>query len=283
MNSRKLFTELVLQVNLNEPASEIREKVLLLMEQVPGLTKPKILTGTSINLTPELNSWLRESVSRINNHEPIQYIVGETEFYRRKFKVNSSVLIPRPETEELVQQAISLIESKSNPALLDIGTGSGCIAITLNLELPTAIVYATDVSTRALEVAHENANRLDARVTFLHHNILISEIPFKSLDLIISNPPYVDESEKETLDTNVVKYEPHEALFAPGNPLIFYQAIASKGGRALKPGGLLMVEINERFGTETAAIFSQEGYSTVRIIKDISGKDRFVTAIKPGA
>lgn len=253
------------------------------MEQVPGLTKPKILTGTSINLTPELNSWLRESVSRINNHEPIQYIVGETEFYRRKFKVNSSVLIPRPETEELVQQAISLIESKSNPALLDIGTGSGCIAITLNLELPTAIVYATDVSTRALEVAHENANRLDARVTFLHHNILISEIPFKSLDLIISNPPYVDESEKETLDTNVVKYEPHEALFAPGNPLIFYQAIASKGGRALKPGGLLMVEINERFGTETAAIFSQEGYSTVRIIKDISGKDRFVTAIKPGA
>lgn len=253
------------------------------MEQVLGLTKPKILTGTAITLTPELKTQLDKAISRINNHEPIQYIVGEAEFYGRRFKVNSSVLIPRPETEELVQQAVSLIQPKSNPVILDIGTGSGCIAISLNLELPTATVYATDVSKKALRVAQENANRIKGRVTFLHHDILTSEIPFKNLDLIISNPPYIDENEKETLQPNVLAYEPHEALFAPGNPLIFYQAIASKGHQALRPGGLIMVEINEHFGNETAGIFSQEEYDQVHIIKDISGKDRIVTAIKPKA
>lgn len=273
--------ELMLKIDLNEPVSEIREKVLMLMQHELCLPKMKILVGTPVNLTPELQTRLTEGISRMNNCEPIQYILGETEFYGRTFYVNPSVLIPRPETEELVHYALHELGPFNHPHILDIGTGSGCIAITLNLELPGSTIYGTDVSNRAMLVAHENASRLKATVSFIHHDILTTEIPFKNLHLIISNPPYVDLGEKESLQPNVVKFEPHEALFAPGNPLIFYKAIASKGKQALKPGGMVLVEINERFGNETAGIFIQEGYTGVSIQKDISGKDRIVAAIKP--
>lgn len=252
----------------------------MLLEHTLRLPKSKILVGVPVHLTPILQDSLSVCLNRLNNNEPIQYILGEASFYGRAFKVNSSVLIPRPETEELVQHAISRINGKTNPVILDIGTGSGCIAITLNLELHPAKLYATDIDKDALCTARNNATSLKAEVSFLNHNILAEDIPYHNLDLIISNPPYISADERVTLQPHVVAHEPHHALFAPGDdPLIFYRTIAAKGKEALLPGGIVLVEINERFGSETAAIFLSEGYLNVQVITDISGKNRMVAAV----
>ncbi|MCU0357618.1 MAG: peptide chain release factor N(5)-glutamine methyltransferase, partial [Cyclobacteriaceae bacterium] len=162
---------------------------------------------------------------------------------------------------------------------LEIGTGSGCIPITLQLLYPKANVYATDISEDALHVARANAREWKAVVNFIRHDILTEEIPFTSLDLIGSNPPYIAPAEEHTLADNVRKHEPHLALFAVGeDPLIFYLNIARKAKKALRPAGYVVVEINERFGEETAEIFRHEGYSDIRIVRDVSGKQRIVTA-----
>lgn len=254
----------------------------MLLEHKLHLPKSKILVGVPVQLTRILQDNLHVCINRLNNDEPIQYILGEAAFYGRTFKVNSSVLIPRPETEELVQYAISTMNQKSNAVILDIGTGSGCIAITLSLELPEAKLYATDVNENAVRTACDNATRLKAEVSFLNHNILAEDIPYPNLNLIISNPPYISADERVTLQPHVVAHEPHHALFAPGDdPLIFYKTIAAKGKKALIPGGNVLVEINERFGQETADIFLSAGYLNVQVINDISGKNRIVAAANP--
>lgn len=280
MNSKKLFSELVLQIDLDERADEINQLVLMAMEFVFGLTPTESLMGKEIAISREQQEQLNGIITRINQHEPIQYITGYAYFYNRKFSVNPQVLIPRPETEELVQHVIQSLEGQRHDLkILDIGTGSGCIPVTLKCELPFAQVFATDVSPDALAVANINAVTWNAQVSFLQHNILKEDIPWNNLDSIVSNPPYITQSEIQLMQENVLRYEPHLALFTPDHdPLIFYKAIATQGKRALKPGGKVWVEINAQLGKNTAFVFEAEGYSNVTLVKDLNSKDRFITA-----
>jgi release factor glutamine methyltransferase len=278
-NSKILFQDFIRQITLKERAEEISGMAYLVFEHLFGISKTDVLTERLIQASPSDVQRLAEIVERINHHEPLQYIVGDAEFFGRRFKVNSAVLIPRPETEELISEVKSIL--RDSASILDIGTGSGCISITLALELRGSKVFATDVSDQALSLSEENNTRLGATVQFLKHDILHEEIPFSGLDVIVSNPPYIVFSEKEQMQPNVVNFEPHLALFVPENdPLIFYKKIASKAYAALKAGGLLCVEINERFGGEVAKLFLDSGFEEIKIIRDLSGKERIVRGKK---
>ncbi len=280
MNSKNLFTNLVLKITLPESVDEINQLAFMAMNHVFGLSPAEILIGRTVEWTPEIQDRMNTILHRMNHHEPIQYILGEAYFYGRKFLVNSNVLIPRPETEELIYRCI--LESNAvgkNVKILDIGTGSGCIAITLKLEIPAAQVFATDISSGAIGVAQQNADQLAAPVTFFHHDILNNDLLLHDLDMIVSNPPYIAQREKSTLDQNVVNHEPHLALFVESDdPLVFYKAIAKKAQKALRPGGMVLVEINERFGEATAEVFLTHAYHPVLILQDIQGKDRIISA-----
>ncbi|WP_082780446.1 peptide chain release factor N(5)-glutamine methyltransferase [Rufibacter sp. DG15C] len=231
----------------------------------------------SIELQEQVNGYL----PRLLQQEPVQYVLGEASFYGREFQVSPAVLIPRPETEELVQMVIQAYKLNPEARLLDIGTGSGCIPITLSLELPTAQVWGLDVSPEALGIAQQNGHQLEASVQWLQQDIL-QEIPAldsHSLDAIISNPPYVLEDEKELMRENVLAFEPHLALFVPNHdPLLFYRRIAKVAQLLLKPQGKLFFEINERYAKETATMLEGLGYQEIKSGKDLRGKDRFVTA-----
>jgi len=278
-NSKELFNDLVSRITLKEDKSEIQSIVYLLLEKKLRLTKTEILAGKEIPIVEK--AAFNTSITKINEHTPVQYILGEAEFFGRTFKVNSSVLIPRPETELLVNEIIcTYLTPVSNPIrILDIGTGSGCIAITLALEIPRAIVHATDISKEAIITAMHNAESISASVRFHEHDILNEEISSGSFDLIVSNPPYIAEKEKTEMKQNVLMYEPHIALFAPVNDsLAFYKAIASKSKTVLSPGGSVWVEINEHFGNEVADIFKEQDYHSIRIINDLDNKQRIVTA-----
>jgi release factor glutamine methyltransferase len=278
-NSKELFNDLVSRISLKEEKSELQSIIYLLLEKKLGLSKTEILAGKVIS---SLRSDIFDSIIRqINDHTPIQYILGEAEFYGRPFKVTPCTLIPRPETELLVNKIISEVLKRElpSPKILDIGTGSGCIATTLALEILHSMVQATDLSKEAIIVAQENAKELNASVNFAVHNILTEEIYPGKFDLIVSNPPYISAEEKTAMKKNVLDYEPHLALFAPANdPLAFYKAIALKGKSALTHDGSVWVEINERFGKEVMSIFKNQGYSSVHIIKDLDNKDRIACA-----
>jgi len=280
-NSKELFNDLVSRITLKDEKSEIQSIVYLLLEKKLRLTKTEILAGKEITVIDPATFY--GSIDKINNHTPIQYILGEEEFYGRTFQVNSSVLIPRPETELLVHEIRYEFLKPGSEVLriIDIGTGSGCIAITLGLEIPRAIVHATDISREALNIARQNAESLHAGVSFHEHDILSDEISFGPFDLIVSNPPYISHEEKASMKQNVVLYEPHLALFAPaGDPLAFYKAITSKSKAILSEGGSAWVEINEHFGDAVCDIFTDHGYRSVRMIKDLDNKNRIVTAIR---
>jgi release factor glutamine methyltransferase len=278
-NSKTLFQDFLSQITLNEDKAEIISMAHLVFDRVLGISKFDLLSQKQTQATANELEKLSDIVKRINQHEPIQYILGEADFFGRRFKVNTSVLIPRPETEELVREVKKF--SHAAAAILDIGTGSGCIPITLALEISGSQVSATDISDKALMVANENAKNLGAAVPFVQHNILTEEIPFRYLDIVVSNPPYIALSEKENMASNVKDFEPHLALFVPENdPLIFYKAITAKAQVALKPGGVLCVEINERFGDKVKELFQDEGFSEVTVIRDLSGKERIVRGIK---
>lgn len=253
----------------------------LVLEHVAGITRSDVISQKAISLTEKEQHRLDEVVERLNTQEPIQYILGKADFFGRVFGVNPSVLIPRPETELLID--VIKKESSNVPGkILDIGTGSGCIGITLAKELPAKTVLAFDISEAALKTASENAKDLWAQVDFRKTDILTEDIPFIDLEVVVSNPPYVTFSEKLSMNDNVLKHEPHLALFVPDNdPLVFYKAIAKKGLKALTPGGKIFVEINEQFGKETERVFRMEGFTMIRSIKDLQGKDRVVVATKP--
>ena len=251
-NSKKLFDELTNSVRLDESRDEIHSIIYLLLKDKFGLSKTDIMTGREIE--PVRLDSLTEILDRINRKEPIQYILGNAGFYERQFVVNSSVLIPRPETELLVRSIIN--DRVSAPTILDIGTGTGCIAITLALEIPSSQVYAIDISDDALTVAKQNAQNLKAKVHFSKSDILKDELKNHRFDVIVSNPPYITQAEKSAMKSNVVDFEPHLALFVTDeDPLIFYRAIAKKGRSLLKPGGKVFVEINERFGKNVSDLF----------------------------
>ena len=209
---------------------------------------------------------------------PIQYIRGFAEFDGRRFKVAPGVLIPRPETVELVELVAR--ENASARRLLDIGTGSGCIAISLDKKLPEAEVEAWDISEDALAIARENNKELAADVTFLQRDVLSDDWKkAPSFDVIVSNPPYVTEAEKKDMDANVLDWEPELALFVPDDdPLRFYRRIADLGRELLLPDGKLYFEVNQAYGRETAHILEMNQYHDVRVIRDIFGKERIVTA-----
>ena len=281
-NSKELFSELVNKIGLAESKDEIESLVYLLLENQLGLTRTDVLGKKELENTV-LPDW-EEIILRINRQEPIQYILGEAEFYGRKFKVDPSVLIPRPETELIIDEVgkTYLRPGAKEVSIVDMGTGSGCIAITLAKEWPNAKIYATDVSAAALMTAVENAERNGAAVEFIRHNILSDELHLTGIDLVVSNPPYVTLSEKASMKGNVTDYEPPEALFVPDDdPLIFYSAIAKVGKKILRPGGKVIVEINERFGNEVSNVYLKEGYNSVLVVKDLAGKDRVVSAVRP--
>jgi release factor glutamine methyltransferase len=274
-NSKELFNELVNRVQLAESRDEIQSIIYVLLEEKLGLRKIDIMKGKMIESAQK--DQFNEYIQRINRHEPIQYIVGQAEFYGRQFAVDHSVLIPRPETELLIT---SVIRTRvAAPVILDMGTGSGCIAVTLAKEIPLSKVYAIDISEAALAVARQNSLKLQAAVHFSKADIL-TEIKYdQQFDFIVSNPPYIALSEKQRMKSNVLDFEPHLALFVPDeDPLIFYQAIAKRGKSILKPTGKILVEINERFGQEVSEIFRTARYKQVAIEKDLDNKDRIVMA-----
>ncbi len=274
-NSKELFNELFNQVRLDETRDEICSIIYLLLENKFGLTKVEVMTGKEIE--PVKLDYFKDIIQRINRHEPIQYVLGKAEFYGRGFAVDGSVLIPRPETELLIRAVLK--EKKFSPTILDIGTGSGCIAITLAVEIPSSEVYAIDISEEALTVAQQNSKNHKAKVNFSKFDILANEKLEHRFDIIVSNPPYIAESEKKEMNSNVLDFEPPLALFVTDkDPLVFYKAIARKGKSLLKPGGKIFVEINERFGNELKQHFRNEGYSNVSIEKDINNKDRILMA-----
>lgn len=220
-------------------------------------------------------------LQRLEKGEPIQHIIGETEFYGLKFKVNPSVLIPRPETEELVQLVTNNVLDKNGEInILDVGTGSGCIAISLKANISNANVYATDIALDSLETATKNAELNNVRVSFVQHDILAEQnLNNIKLDVIVSNPPYIKEDEKEAMHINVMAHEPHRALFVSNeNPLIFYKAIADFALQNLEENGQLFFEINEYLGKETLEMIKSKGFKNCVLLKDLQGKDRMIKA-----
>lgn len=268
------------------PKNEIQSFTRLIMEEVCGIPPHHLLFGKGKELSDTEKLEIKEIIEQLKKHKPLQYILGKADFYGRTFRVNPSVLIPRPETEELIEHICHDLEEEADKAatILDIGTGSGCIAITLAKELPGADVVAIDISPDALVTARENARALHAPVTFIPCDILDTgraeaEIPFM-FDVIVSNPPYVMEREKEAMEANVLEYEPPLALFvSDSDPLLFYRAIARFGRKKLKKGGRLYFEINALCGSDTVRLLEQEGYHSIQLIRDLSDKDRMVKAI----
>lgn len=222
---------------------------------------------------------ITDLIARMRRHEPLQYIIGWARFHGHKFKVTPTVLIPRPETEQLVDLIVNE-NTASDLRVLDMGTGSGCIAISLARALKFASVDALDVSRDALAVARENAAALKVKVRFFESDMLLPQ-PAATYDIIVSNPPYICWSERESMDRNVKDYEPGQALFVPDNdPLMFYKAIAPYALQSLEKGGRLYLEINQRFGNEVKRLLEDYGFEDVRIIPDSFGKARFAAAVK---
>lgn len=224
---------------------------------------------------------LEDTIGRLLRFEPIQYIQGKARFLGRDFRVEPGVLIPRPETEELVEKILK--ETTAGARILDIGTGSGCIAVTLALEVPDAQVQAWDISETALQVAKENAKAWQASVDFILRDVLTWEPKEQATwDVIVSNPPYVTEAERAGMEPNVLLHEPESALFVPDeDPLRFYRRIGQLGRQLLVPGGKLYFETNRAYGQETEALLRRQGYTNARTDKDLSGNDRFVCATQP--
>ncbi|OJW67363.1 MAG: protein-(glutamine-N5) methyltransferase, release factor-specific [Candidatus Amoebophilus sp. 36-38] len=221
---------------------------------------------------------LTDAIERLHQQEPIQYILEEAPFMNRNFHVNPAVLIPRPETEELVTLILKE-NTNSNLHVLDLGTGSGCIAITLAKELSNAQVDALDVSGPALEVARHNAIRCQANINWIHLDILKGPLPEKKWGIFVSNPPYVCASEQRWMHKRVLAYEPPEAIFVSDeNPLLFYERIIYLAKAHLQPAGKLYLEINEKFGFELTHLLASHQFKNIRIGKDLQGKDRWVTA-----
>lgn len=250
--------------------------VYYLLEEKCRLTRNDILLNkrTSTSVDDLVNE-----IHRINTHEPIQQITGTAWFRNRRFKVNSSVLIPRPETELLVQEVIN--QNSKAPTILDVGTGSGCIAISLALEIPDSKVIALDVSEQALAVAKENALTHNVSVQFILSDFLNDDLKLSNLDFLVSNPPYVMNKEKQQMDSNVLNFEPSLALFVPdSNPLLFYKALAERGKQLLSINGKVIAEINPLLAKETKELFEQSGYKNSKLIRDLEGKDRLVVTTR---
>ncbi len=237
-----------------------------------------------INPNKEIDSDLiLPDLNRLKNGEPIQYVLGETLFMNLPFEVNSSVLIPRPETEELVDMIIKKYKDSSSISILDIGTGSGAIAISLAHFLPQSVILATDFSESALQISSRNAQKNNVAIQFLQHNILVDSFDVfdYAYELIVSNPPYIPHKQEREMHQNVIHFEPHSALFVPDNdPIIFYKKIGDLAVQKLKKGGFLYFETHEDFHQEIIEYLEKCDFRNIASLKDINGKNRFILAEK---
>ena len=260
-------------------AGEISALTRIIATELLGVSQMAYFLKDNITLTAEQEALLDNAIERLKKQEPIQYILGYCDFCGLRFKVTPATLIPRPETSELVEWITS--EATGNEGILDIGTGSGCIAVSLAHKLPQSNVTAWDISHDALAVATENSKANGQAVTFEHVDILAYEPTGEQFDIIVSNPPYIKENEKEAMHANVLDWEPHTALFVPDcDPLLFYRTIAEKGLSILKPGGRLYFEINRAHGKETMEMLAALGYTGIELRKDFADNDRMIRAVK---
>jgi release factor glutamine methyltransferase len=276
------------------PTSEIDSFFFLILEEYIGFKRIDIVLKSDFYIDQESLNLMQIATKQLEQEIPIQYIIGKTEFFGLPFNINKEVLIPRPETEELVEQVIkevSLIKTyktASNEAtnekqitILDIGTGSGCIAISLKKQLPGSKISAIDLSDKALRVAKKNAALNKVDINFIHLDILKTNNLDKLYDVIVSNPPYVRELEKKEMKNNVLNNEPHLALFVDNkNPLLFYNKIAELAKKFLTKNGQLHFEINQYLGKETIKLLAEKGFKNIQLKKDIFGNDRIITAFK---
>lgn len=261
------------------PSTEIEGIIRLLFAGWKHYTTTDLLKKKDEKLSDHDRHYLTSVVERLKKHEPIQYILGETEFFGLPFYVTPDVLIPRPETEELVDWILKSI-IRPDPVIADIGTGSGCIAVSLKKNLPGATVTGYDISERALQVARKNAERNSTDVKFLQLDLLKRRDHglFQGIDLIVSNPPYITEKEKNQMGDNVVHFEPHSALFVPDHdPLKFYRALITFGHQYLNKGGRQFWEINESFGKECISLMKKNGFTDIELRRDINGKERMIS------
>ena len=274
-SSKSLYIQIVTQLIPTYGEDESRQLAKMLFEEY-GILFDKIMMDEKISLDAGLQTFLNEKVALLNNHVPIQYALGKAHFFGREFSVNSSVLIPRQETEELVNEIINE-NKKPNLDILDIGSGSGCIGITLALELKDAKVTAMDIDPAALDVTSINAQRHGVEIQCVLDDILESNHLPGLYDIIVSNPPYVTEKEMRLMQHNVLDHEPHNALFVPDeDPLIFYQQILTLAKKHLKPKGKLYFEINEQYGLEMIRLCEENECTSIRLVQDLNGKDRMI-------
>jgi release factor glutamine methyltransferase len=253
---------------------EIISWAYIVIQHLLGYNRSDCIIHANKKITIEMSDEIKQIVMDLKTQKPLQYILGESEFYGMKFQVNEHILIPRPETEELVDWVLQ----ENFDSALDIGTGSGCISIAL-AKHSNATISAIDISEMALKVAKGNAAINEVKIDFIQQDVLRAQ-GLQKVDVIISNPPYVLSSEKQQMKTNVLQYEPHLALFAPDkDPLLFYKKIGNLAAKSLNCGGKLYFEINEQYGSEILEILSEIGFVDMALKKDINDKDRMIKAI----
>lgn len=284
---RTFYNKLNQSLNDLYPKSEIRIFGNLILKKITDLSLARILADKDMVLSPEQSEEADQIIERLRNYEPIHYVLGETEFYNLKFKVNPDVLIPRPETEELVEWVsddLKFLESSSDSAeqnvkILDIGTGCGCIPVALKKHHPNAHVSAMDVSAEALVVAKENGVLNQTEVDFFLDDILNPKADERKWSIIVSNPPYIPLDEKVEIDKQVKNYEPHVALFSPTEePLLFYHSIAKYALQHLEPDGKIYLETHKNLSRDVAMLLGDYGFKDVIIRTDMSGNERMVRA-----
>lgn len=275
------------------PKEEINSFFHLLVSNTLNFSKIEVALNPNFDVNNVITEYFKNALAELKTEKPIQYIIGSTEFYGLPFTVNENTLIPRPETEELVDWIINDAQNTSHQpttnnqqliTILDIGTGSGCIAISLAKNLPSAEIYALDISEKALQVAKQNAKQNKVTIHFMEADILspnaiLSTAKGPHFDIIVSNPPYVRNLEKVEMKKNVLDHEPNTALFVDDeNPLIFYKAIADFAKKNLKKEGKLYLEINQYLGKKTSSLLQNKGFKNIELRKDLFGNDRMIKA-----
>jgi release factor glutamine methyltransferase len=275
-SSQEIFQTIKQSILARYDANEAASIAFLFIEQYFGLTQSQVLADRQIGKVDK--DEFERLLKRLQTGEPVQYVIGKSWFYGREFQVNSHTLIPRPETEELVNMIVKREGLDFAGKILDVGTGSGCIAISLDLELPEAHVYAIDVSENALQIAKLNNENLGSEVQFDLLDILYKTPKSDPYQILVSNPPYIPQKNLAQLQDNVTKYEPHLALFVD-EPLIFYQRIAELAPDIMSAGGRIYVEIHDYFGEAVKQCFQENALTKVEVHQDINGKDRMVSAI----
>lgn len=278
---QSFFRELRSRLQPMYDADEAAAIAKLFLQSTTGFSYTQALARDP-GIPPVTANMIAEATEDLANGKPVQYVLGRTKFMGRSFRCDERALIPRPETEELVQWVLEDFAPESRLEILDVGTGTGCIAISLALALPEAQVTALDISPEALALARSNAEALGARLAFRQSDFLSGNaalFPEKSFNVIVSNPPYIPRKESESLHRNVREYEPHMALFVPDeDALVFYRKLSESGGTLLKPGGRIYCETHRDYAEATAAVFQEAGFRKVDVREDLFGAPRMVRA-----